>query len=136
LSKAHDAAGWSSLLPIRVSPQPLLSAAPYIWAPTVTYAVKAAPKKSFILDLDESDFDSHVTPRRQRGADVKESLTVDQIVRLLPGGAWRKLLFVRSVQLNGVADMSNIYLFRVAQGLLAVAATGVSVLALQLAMLA
>jgi hypothetical protein len=32
--------------------------------------------------------------------------------------------------------MSNIYLSRVAQGLLAVAATGVSVLALQLAMLA
>lgn len=32
--------------------------------------------------------------------------------------------------------MSNIYLFRVAQGFLAVAATGVSVLALQLAMLA
>jgi hypothetical protein len=66
--------------------------------------------------------------------DVKESLTVDQIVRLLCIGARRTLSSVRSVQLTGEAHMSNIYILRVTQGLLAVAATSATVLVLQLAM--
>jgi hypothetical protein len=67
---------------------------------------------------------------------VKESLTVDHIVRLLCIGAQRTLSAVRSVQLNEYAHMSNIYYSRVTQGLLAVAATSATVLVLQLAMLA
>jgi hypothetical protein len=48
----------------------------------------------------------------------------------------RNLTPVRSIQITEYAHMGNINLVRIAQGLLALAATGVSVLALQLAMLA
>jgi len=69
------------------------------------------------------------------GLTVKISLTGGQIVRLLCIGGRRILLSVRSNQ--GNALMNNINLTtRFAQGLLAVTATGVSVLLLQFAMLA
>jgi hypothetical protein len=66
---------------------------------------------------------------------VKISLTGGQIVRLLCIGGRRILLAVRSV--NGYAHMNSTNLItRVAQGLLAVTATGVTVVVLQFAMLA
>jgi hypothetical protein len=66
---------------------------------------------------------------------IKSFLTVGQIVRLLWFRRGRILLPVRSV--NGYAHMnSTILITRVGQGFLAVVATGATVLALQIAMLA
>jgi hypothetical protein len=66
---------------------------------------------------------------------IKVFLTGAQIVRLLCIGGRGILLAVRSV--NGYAHMNSTNLItRVAQGLLAVTATGVSVLLLQFAMVA
>jgi hypothetical protein len=65
---------------------------------------------------------------------VKVLLTVGQIVRLLRIGGRRILLAVRSLR---YAHMNSTNLIaRVAQGFLAVTATGVSVLLLQFAMVA
>jgi hypothetical protein len=69
------------------------------------------------------------------GLRVKVLLTVGQIVRLLCIGGRRILLSVQSV--NEYAHMNSTNLItRVAQGFLAVTATGVSVLLLQFAMVA
>ena len=69
---------------------------------------------------------------------LKRFLTVDQDLGLLPAGRRRTLAVVQSIRPWGHYNMSNRInlLARFAQGLLAIAATGVSVLALQLAMLA
>jgi hypothetical protein len=62
---------------------------------------------------------------------------VSQNLHLLCDGVRRTLSPVQSVQPMEYAHMSNInFITRIGQGLLAVAATGVSVLALQIAMLA
>jgi len=69
------------------------------------------------------------------GERIKFSLTVSEEVRLLHIGRRRILLVVRSI--NEYAHMNSTNLIaRVAQGLLAVTATGVSVLILQFAMVA
>jgi hypothetical protein len=69
------------------------------------------------------------------GLTVKISLTVGQIVRLLRIGERRILSSVRSV--NEYAHMNSTnWITRVAQGFFAVAATGLSLLILQLAMVA
>jgi hypothetical protein len=66
---------------------------------------------------------------------IKFPLTVSEEVRLLCISRRRILLPVRSI--NGYAHMNGTNLIaRVAQGLLAVTATGVSVLILQFAMVA
>jgi hypothetical protein len=66
---------------------------------------------------------------------LKISLTVGQIVHLLCIGGRGILLSVQSV--NGYAHMNSTDLItRVAQGFLAITATGVSVLLLQFAMVA
>ena len=66
---------------------------------------------------------------------VKVFLTVGQILRLLCIGGRRILLPVRSI--NEYAHMnSSSFITRLAQGLLAVTASGISLLALQVAMLA
>jgi len=69
--------------------------------------------------------------------DVKDNLTAGQIVRLLCVGRRRNLLPAGSI-LQRSRHMSNEtkIIARVAQGLLAVAATGATVLILQLALLA
>jgi hypothetical protein len=69
------------------------------------------------------------------GERIKFPLTVSEEVRLLCTSRRRILLSVRSI--NGYAHMNSTNLIaRVAQGLLAVTATGVSVLILQFAMVA
>jgi hypothetical protein len=66
---------------------------------------------------------------------VKVFLTVGQILRLLCIGARRILLPVRSI--NGDTHMNSTnFITRLAQGLLAVTASGISLLALQVAMMA
>jgi hypothetical protein len=68
---------------------------------------------------------------------VKSNLRVSQNLHLLCKGARRTLLSVRSVQQTEYAHMSNIdFITRIGQGLLAVAATGATVVVLQFAMLA
>jgi len=67
---------------------------------------------------------------------VKFYLTSDQVLSLLCIGERRNLLAVRSIQSAEYIHMNNIQVIvRVAEGVLAVAATGVSVLAFQFAML-
>jgi hypothetical protein len=66
---------------------------------------------------------------------VKVLLTVGQIVRLLCIGGRRILFTVQSVNEYAYMNSKNL-ITRVAQGFLAVTATGVSVLLLQFAMVA
>jgi hypothetical protein len=67
---------------------------------------------------------------------VKPNLRVDQKLHLLRNGGRRTLLSVRSVLPPEYAHMSFDLVTRIGQGLLAIAATGATVVVLQVAMLA